>query len=284
VKKPNRGTLIIIGGHEDKDPRSRRDILTEVARHAQRSKGRLVIVTVATQHPKDVGDEYLAIFRELGVDDPTVLDVRSREDAFCESTLAKLDDVSVVFMTGGDQLRLTSQMADSPTWQRLVELYEHGTTIAGTSAGAAAMPETMIVGGANDKSDRLTASGMMSALRMASGLGFIQHVIIDSHFAERGRFGRLLGAVAQNPANIGLGIDENTAVVVEADRGMRVIGSGAVYVFDGSAISYSSLSDRNPEGILSMFNVKLHVLAPGDQYDLNRRQPIVPEIPPEERE
>src|SRR5437763_12678180 len=112
----------------------------------------------------------------------------------------------------------------------------------------------MLVGGRGDESLEI------SAVRMAPGLGFLEQAVLDSHFAERGRFGRLLGAVAQNPANLGLGIDENTAVVVGRDGCMRVIGGGAVYVFDGTGISYSSLSDSHPEGILSIYNVKLHVL------------------------
>src|SRR5690348_16170233 len=104
-------------------------------------------------------------------------------------------------------------------------------TIAGTSAGAAAMPETMLVGGANDESNKI------STLGMAPGLGLIQGVVVDSHFAERGRFGRLLGAVTQNPKNLGLGIDENTAIVLERGEGFRVLGAGAVYVFDGRNVS-----------------------------------------------
>src|SRR5215203_1542711 len=126
----------------------------------------------------------------------------------------------------------------------------------------------MLIAGASDKSNRV------SALEMAPGLAFISGVVIDSHFAERGRMGRLLGAVAQNPRNIGLGIDEDTAIVVTGEERFAVIGSGAVYVVDGMDISYSSLSEKQPEGILSIYDVKLHVLGQDDHYDLCARCPV----------
>jgi len=174
----------------------------------------------------------------------------------------------VIFFTGGDQLRITSQIGDSPLFRCMQEIYHKGATIAGTSAGAAAMPETMLIAGASDESNRI------SALEMAPGLAFMQGVVIDSHFAERGRMGRLLGAVAQNPRNIGLGIDEDTAILVSGQERFEVIGSGAVYVVDGMGISYSSLSEKHPEGIVSIYGVKLHVLGQDEQYDLNARQPL----------
>ena len=131
----------------------------------------------------------------------------------------------------------------------------------------------MIVYGDGDVSNEI------SALGMAPGLGLLPGVVIDSHFAERGRMGRLLGAVAENPKNLGAGIDEDTAIVVERGERLRVIGSGAVYVVDGTEIAYSSLSERKPEGILSLFGAKLHVLGDGDRFDLVSRCPetAVPE-------
>src|SRR5215212_2909990 len=263
-----RGSLIIVGGHEEKDSDAERPILEEIAERARRRKGGLVLLTVATQFPEETAADYRAVFRDLGVRNLSVVDIRSREDAYASEAVAKVRDASVVYFTGGDQLRITSQVGDSPTFQCLMEIYRHGATIAGTSAGAAAMSETMLISGPSDVSNEI------SALGMAPGLGFMSGVVVDSHFAERGRFGRLLGAVAQNPRNIGLGIDEDTAVVVEQDERFRVLGSGAVYVVDGTGVSYSSLSERHPEGILSINDVKLHVLGQDDQYDLNARQPI----------
>jgi cyanophycinase len=210
------------------------------------------------------------VFKELGVQHIEVLDVRSRNEARRPEAVEKIRKASVVFFTGGDQLRITSQLGDSPVFQCLQERFEDGLTVAGTSAGAAAMPDTMLISGAGDESNEI------SALGMAPGLGLIHGVVIDSHFAERGRFGRLLGAVAQNPMNLGIGIDEDTAIVLQRDQ-FRVLGSGAVYVMDGTRISYSSLSESHPKGILSIYDVKLHVLARNDHFDLAHKHPIIAE-------
>jgi cyanophycinase len=265
MSKQARGKLIIIGGHEDKanDP----SILELVAKEVKRLKGSLVITTVASNVPDELVDEYIPAFKDLGVQHIDVLDIRSREDAYDEATVRKLEDAAVIFFTGGDQLRITSQIGDSPIYRRMKDLFADGGTVVGTSAGAAVLPETMLVSGASDESSEV------SALGMAPGLGLIQGVVIDSHFAQRGRMGRLLGAVAQNPKNLGLGIDENTAIVVEHEKQFRVIGAGAVYVVDGAGISYSSLSEKHPEGIISIYDVRLHVLGEGDCFDLVNRRP-----------
>jgi cyanophycinase len=128
----------------------------------------------------------------------------------------------------------------------------------------------MVIGGEGE------ASPGISALRMAPGLGLLEGVAVDSHFAERGRFGRLLGAVAQNPANLGLGLDEDTAVLVERGQRFRVLGSGAAYVLDGASIRYSSLSEAHPEGVLTIHGVTLHVLGKGDRFDLVQWRPLDP--------
>ena len=261
------GTLIIIGGHEDKhDPCG---ILHHVAQAAKVDRGSLVLITVATEAPGAVAATYRKAFKALGVKHLEVLDIRTRAQAHADEHVRMVQGASVVFFTGGDQLRLTSQIGDSPVFQALHKHLARGGTIVGTSAGAAAMPATMIVAGDSE------TSNIISALDMAPGLGLIDDVIIDSHFAERGRMGRLLGAVAQNPRNLGLGIDENTAIVVRHGTTFQVIGTGAVYVVDGAHISFSSLSDRCPEGVLSLYGVQLHVLAAGDVYDLQRRCPVL---------
>jgi cyanophycinase len=264
-----RGSLIIIGGHEDKV--GDETILQEVARTAQARKGGLVIVTAATSQPEEVGKEYIKLFKELGVKQIDVLDIRTREDAHDEVSVKKIEEAAVIFFTGGDQLRITSQLGDSPTFRCMQQIYRNGATIVGTSAGAAAMPETMLNGGPSDESHKI------SALSMAPGLAFFSGVVIDSHFAERGRMGRLLGAVAQNPRNLGVGIDEDTAIVVKHEQHFSVLGSGAVYVVDGSEVSYSSLSEKHAEGVVSIYDIKLHVLGANDRFDLVERRPIVDE-------
>ncbi len=259
------GNLIIIGGHEAKQGDT--TILQEVAKQALDGNGALTIVTVATQLPEEVGAEYQAVFKRLGVKRIEILDIRTREQAYDEDNVAKIAKAAVIFFTGGDQLRITSQVGDSLVFRCMRDVYHKGGTIVGTSAGAAAMPETMLVGGASDSSNRI------SALSMAPGLAFMSGVVIDSHFAERGRMGRLLGAVAQNPRNLGLGIDEDTAIMVQPEGVLRVIGSGAVYIVDGSEISYSSLSEQNAEGVVSIDDVTIHVLGSDDHFDLEGRRP-----------
>jgi cyanophycinase len=164
-------------------------------------------------------------------------------------------------------MRITSQIGDTPIFRAIHQIYQHGGTIAGTSAGAAAMSETMVA--ASPKHETPT----LEALNMAAGLDFLHGVVIDSHFAERGRMGRLLVAVAQNPSHLGLGIDEDTALLVEDATHFSVLGSGAVYVVDGAGITFSSL-DEERSGIVSIYDVKVHVLAEGDQFDLGQRRPL----------
>ena len=265
MRKNGKGCLIIIGGHESKGQEAERPILELVASRVS-PRGRLALVTVASQDPQALAAEYTRVFGELGVAHVDHLDIRRRGDAETDQAAKTIRNARVVFFTGGDQLRISSQIGDSLVYQTIQEVYRHGVTVAGTSAGAAVMPDTMLVSGDGDESSQI------SALGMAPGLGLIEGVVIDSHFAERGRFGRLIGAVTQNPKNLGLGIDEDTAVMVENNH-FTVLGSGAVYVLDGSDVTYSSLSEEQPEGVLSVFNVKVHVLAKGDCFDMRQRRP-----------
>lgn len=264
----HKGTLILIGGNEDKE--GERTILKEVVAAAAERTGPLVLITAATGEPAPITEKYLNVFSDLGVQHLEVVDIRSRQDACQPENVQKVARASAVFFTGGDQLRITSQIGDSPVFRSIRAFQESGGLVAGTSAGAAAMPETMLIGGAGDTSHDTRD------LSMAPGLGFLAGVTIDSHFAERGRIGRLLGAVARNPKNIGLGLDEDTAVVVHQCVRMRVVGAGALYIIDGTEVSYSSLSEEDTEGILTIHDVKLHVLAPGQSFDLSRRRPLAP--------
>jgi cyanophycinase len=266
MKKQAKGTLVIIGGAERKD-----ENLTVLKAVADRIKANqhLLIVTAASYEPEGTAEDYTRIFKELGVARIEVADIRIREDAQQQEVVDKCERAGAIFFTGGDQLRITSQMGDSPMYQCMKERYESGVMIIGTSAGAAAMPFTMIVGGPSDGGNRI------STLSMAPGLGLLDYVVIDSHFGQRGRMGRLIGAVMQNPRNMGLGIDEATAIVVERAEYFRVVGPGAVYVVDGSEISYSSLSEEHAEGVVTVHDVRLHVLGEGDCYDLSTRRPVV---------
>jgi cyanophycinase len=256
-------TLIVIGGHEDK--KGDKVILQELARRVD--GGKLVVTGVASREPKAYFEQYERIFKELGVGDVAELDVPNRATAMQERYSRMLQGAAGIFFTGGDQLRITSQIGDTPIYRRLLDLYHTGAVIAGTSAGASVMCETMLVHGNGG------ASHHIGDLMMAPGLGLIQGVIIDQHFAERGRMGRLLGAVAQNPRILGIGIDEDTAIVIENERSFYVIGGGAVYVLDGDNVTYSNIAEEADDKVLSIHNIQLHVLSDGDRFDLRHRRP-----------
>jgi cyanophycinase len=259
------GSLVIIGGHEDRTAEGERRILKEVARLV--GGGKLVLATVASHKPEGYFDEYAKAFADLGIGELVELYVEDRAEAHSPEKLDVLDDAAGVFFSGGDQLRITSQIGDTAVEAKVRRLWERGGVIAGTSAGASVMSETMLVKGSSAETHRI------GDLHMAPGLGLMRDVIIDQHFAERGRFGRLIGAVAHNPRVLGIGIDEDTAAVVEGDR-FRVIGSGAVYIVDGEHVSHSNLAEARPERVLSMHDVRVHVLGTGDQFDLTERRPI----------
>ena len=257
-------TLIVIGGREDKIGDAL--ILRDVARHV--GAGKLVVTTVASARPAGLFEEYEQVFRRVGVKHIFKLEVANRADARNKRVQRVLEDATAVFFTGGDQLRITSQIGDTPVFERIREIYLHGGVVAGTSAGAAAVCGTMLAAGPNRTSPRLGDS-----LQMAPGLGFINNIIIDQHFAERARMGRLLGAVAQNPKALGLGIDENTALVISGEESFYVVGAGTVYALDGRSISYSNVNEADREKTLAVYDLKLHLLTEGDFFDLKTRRP-----------
>ncbi|MFL5196803.1 MAG: cyanophycinase [Microvirga sp.] len=260
--KPGQGTLVMIGGGEDKE--GDRVILREVARRLD--GGKLVLATVASHEPEGYFEAYQKAFADLGVTDLTELYVRDRAETLDPEKLRSFEGAAGVFFSGGDQLRISSQIGDTPVESRVREIYERGGLVAGTSAGASVMSDTMLVKGSSGESHRI------GDLHMAPGLGLVRDVIIDQHFAERGRFGRLFGAVAHNPRELGLGIDEDTAIVL-AGRRFEVLGSGCVYVIDGAGVTHSNIAEARPERALSIYDVRLHVLSSGDVFELARRRP-----------
>jgi len=259
--------LIIIGGAEDKT--GEKIILKEVCAHIEKLSQLLVIVTVATEKPIEVGNEYSNIFRDLGILNLSVLDVRNRGDALKTENVELIEKASLVFFTRGDQLRITSLLGGTSLYRSMKRKYLEGCVFVGTSAGASVMSNVMIVSGLDDESAR------KCTLKMAPGLGLINGVIIDQHFAQRGRVGRLLVGVAENPEVLGIGIDEDTSIIVNKENVLRVVGSGAVYIFDGSNISDTNVSEEYPDNILSIFDVTMHVLKAGNKYDLTTRRPFV---------
>jgi cyanophycinase len=258
-----KGRLILIGGAEDREGDML--ILKEVA--ARASRGKLAVITAASGEPEAMWTMYQRIFHRLGVKEVVHIAIEQREDAYRPDNVQLIKDAQVVFFTGGDQVRITSHLGGSLLCDTLRRGYENGVTLAGTSAGTSCMSETMLVGGTGDESHKVG-----SALFMAPGLGFMTNVIIDQHFAERGRIGRLLGAVAQNPRILGIGIDENTAILVKDGR-FRVLGAGAVYVIDAISESYTNVSEAGREQVMSIFDVRLHIMSTDDGFDLATRRP-----------
>lgn len=263
-----RGELIIIGGHEDKGPDS--EILELVAERA--GNGLLLVATLASSVAMEQWQEYRKVFGKLGVKKIARLDIETRAESGDDARAGLVRQARMIFFTGGDQLRITSSFGGS----RLCELMRdrhgsQGLAVAGTSAGASAMSETMLVTGNDDASHKVG-----DALRMAPGLGLTRDFVIDPHFAQRGRLARLLGAVAQNPRLLGVGIDENTAVVAREGKGFEVAGAGAVYVINGHCITFTNLSETQPDATISVHNVQLDVLGRGDRFDMEKRVAIHP--------
>jgi cyanophycinase len=261
---PAKGRLLIIGGHEDKV--GNMVILRALARLV--GSGKLVVATLASEEPGEQWERYESVLRGLGIRHLHHLQVQSRADAESPRAMGILEGATGVFFTGGDQLRLTSLIGDTPVFSRCYEMFAHGGVIAGTSAGAAVMSETMIVGGNGESSPRID-----DGLHLAPGFGFAKDMVIDQHFSERGRVGRLLSVIAQNPRILGIGIDENTAIEMEPFRRFRVVGAGSAYVIDGSNISDTSVAADMRGRPVSVFGVQMHVLTQGDEYDIVHRIP-----------
>jgi cyanophycinase len=261
----HKGTLVIIGGHED---RHEEKLILRAVADRLGPDGKIVVCTVASSEPQALWEEYEQAFRALDVPHVYRLEIESREEATTPKVMRILEGATGVFFTGGDQLKITSQIGDTPFYSRVQEIFENGGVIAGSSAGASAMSETMMVTGSANGSYKIKSS-----LLMAPGLGFARDLLIDQHFSERGRMARLIGAVSQNPRVLGVGIDENTAIIVEQQRKFTVLGEGAAYVVDASQMSYSNIGEEESDRTLSAFDLCVHMLSQGDSFDLNTREP-----------
>jgi len=259
------GTLFIIGGREDKQ--ETRAILRALA--GQLGGRKLLIATLASEFPDERWREYQQIFRALGVRQSEHLNLEQRREKAQDSSAKCMQrDVGGVFFTGGDQLRITTKLGGTQLSEEIDQLFQNGGIVAGTSAGASALGEMMIVG-----TQPQEVYHMGDPFQMTPGLGLFKNVIIDQHFSERGRIRRLLAAVAQNPRLLGIGIDEDTAIVVHGTEHFEVLGSGAVYLVDARELSYTNISEASLGQTLSVFGIKLHVLSQGDRFDLKTHVP-----------
>jgi len=265
------GHLLVIGGAEDKynERRILRKFLELTGKDGGETQG--LIVPVASDFPEFAADIYVQAFRRLGIAQPRVLRATSRQDVFDADADALFDGVDGVFITGGDQMRLVSLLGGTKFAQGLrAKVAETNVVLAGTSAGAAGMSTSMIVRG------EATPHPHKNSVRLSPGLGFLKNIIIDQHFTERGRISRLITAVSYNPYNLGLGIDENTAIILDNEGIMEVYGAGTVTVVDGSQITYNEIAEVSDYESFSVCGVQLHILGNGLIYDYFGRTPMQP--------
>lgn len=260
------GFLIPIGGAEDK--KVKKLILTQVWELFGGEKARIAVLPTASLRPSEAFALYESVFGDLGVAAIDNLDVATRKQAQQSEITRILDDATGIFITGGNQLRLSAILGGTPLADKIRERFFAGVTVAGTSAGASVLSQHMIAFGRNGSRPSLRM------LQLAPGFGLINPIIIDQHFRERDRIGRLQTAVTLNPRLIGLGIDEDTAVIIRPDNIFEVIGSGSITVVDGSTIEYTDIHKIKRHTPIAIIGMTLHVLTQGHQYNLTTRSPV----------
>lgn len=258
-----RGAIVPIGGGEKKVRSAR--ILKRFVELCGGPEARLVVIPTASQL-EDTGARYHRVFGDLGAGQVTVLAADRRADCDDPGHHAMIAQASGIFMTGGNQLRLSTTIGGTDLARQLRRRNAAGVPVAGTSAGAAFICEHMIAfgkGGPTPKGDMVS---------LAPGLGLTNRVIIDQHFRERDRLGRLLAALAYNPFAIGIGLDEDTAAFIGPDHRIEVVGSGGLTIIDPSRLEHSSMDSAAKGKPVSLIGVRLHILVDGDRYDLESKQ------------
>jgi cyanophycinase len=264
-----RGRLLLIGGNEDMDERDMR-ILPHLVSLAGGQTSRILVCAAASSEPQHSLDAFRSVLEKIGVAEVYRSPLDSRQEADSDELLDLLERSSAVLLTGGDQLRATTVMAGTRFGERLKERYQtEGFLVAGTSAGAAAMSSTMIIRGIGDTVRR-------DAVELAPGLGFLRNITVDTHFDRGGRVHRLMTVLAQNPATLGVGIDEDTAIEMSPNRKATVLGRGVVMVFNGRA-AHTNAADVSGREAIALTDIKVHVLPAGYGLDLKTLEPIIPE-------
>lgn len=278
-----KGKLIIIGGAEDKgtpDDKGRQDsdlavndyyengILKRLIHESsKKEKSRIEILTTASTVPEEIGNDYKKAFARLKATNSGIINIATREDAHDEGLLKRLDAADVIMVTGGDQMRLTSILGGTPFLELMLEKYKKEDFIyAGSSAGAAAASNNMVFKGTSE------VSLFKGKVRVTSGLGFMNNVLVDTHFVTRGRIGRLLQIVVANPRLLGIGLEENAALLITNDSKMEAIGPGMIMLVDGRCIADSNFNDIDDGEAISIENVILHVMSKYDVYDFKKHK------------
>jgi cyanophycinase len=275
-----KGRLIIIGGAVDKGSFSETNldknapknlnffeegILKRVIKESKHKElSRVEVITTASKIPREIGPEYIKAFGYLGAENVDVLHIERREQASEAEVLERLKAADVVMFTGGDQLRLTSILGGTPLDELLIEKYRNEEFIyAGTSAGAAAASNSMIYQGSSHE------ALLKGEVKITSGLGLIDDVIIDTHFVQRGRIGRLFQAVVGNPKVLGIGLGEDTGLLITNGRQMEAIGSGLVILVDGREVKDTNLTQVELGQPISINHLVTHVMSKNDTFDLD---------------
>jgi cyanophycinase len=275
-----KGRLIIIGGAVDKGSFSETNldknapknlnffeegILKRVIKESKHKElSRIEVITTASKIPREIGPEYIKAFGYLGAENVDVLHIERREQASEAEVLERLKAADVVMFTGGDQLRLTSILGGTPLDELLIEKYRNEEFIyAGTSAGAAAASNSMIYQGSSHE------ALLKGEVKITSGLGLIDDVIIDTHFVQRGRIGRLFQAVVGNPKVLGIGLGEDTGLLITNGRQMEAIGSGLVILVDGREVKDTNLTQVELGQPISINHLVTHVMSKNDTFDLD---------------
>lgn len=264
---PGRGLVMPIGGAEDKEGHA--DILKEFVRLAGGERSHIVVIPTASSTPDESGGKYADLFRQFGANEAEIFMAENSHAADRDDSIAMLERASGIFMTGGDQSRLADVFDDTRAAETIRRCNAQGVIVAGTSAGAAFMASDMIVGGES------RATPIKGSTRLRAGLGMLQNIVVDTHFGERGRTGRLLEVVASHPHLITIGCDEDTAAIIDADLIMRVAGSGSVLVLDGTAIRSDFLARADDEPIMTN-GAELHVITSRYTFDIRGRKFVPP--------
>jgi cyanophycinase len=280
----NTGKLIAIGGAEDKGTDLEKGeiqrnnlnffelgILKRIVEEAGGTEKRIEVITTASTIPYEVGENYLDAFGKIGCTNIGLLHIRNREDANREDYIERIKKTQAVMFSGGNQLRLSATFGGTAFLKIIKERYatEPGFVVAGTSAGAMAMSNTMIYEG------NATRAHLKGEVKITTGLAFMDNVIFDSHFEKRGRFGRLAQAVAANPSCIGIGLGEDTGMLITNGNRMEAIGSGLVIIIDGHELKHCNIADIPEGNPISIENLKVHFCEHGNGYLINERQFII---------
>ena len=256
----DRGFIIPIGGAVSK--RKNPIILEKFVKLCGGDMAVITVIPTATKLEEN-GEIFTNLFTEMGASDVFSIDIKKRSDCSNENYLSKLMKSTGVFISGGNQLRLSTILGGTPVAKAIRRLNADGVHVAGTSAGAAIMPEHMISGG------RSGGTPTPKSVSLSPGLGLTNSVVIDQHFRQRDRLGRLLAAIAYSPFLTGVGIDENTAIFIDPDNTFSVEGSGAVTIVDPSKMNATSASTAGRNDAINITDIKLHILASGSKYDMN---------------